>query len=438
MNQETKKEIKTEVHIPEGDLPENATPVLKAQVKNEKNGKFHNVETYLSKEQIEQFKKDPVGFGQELMKGVVYGQDFNLIAFAADYKLVDYTPPENPYFNTKVQVNIPYTLHVPNGYPCKINKVNKEYEAFVRFYKIWTNKAIGSSYLDVVVNDEITQHKDHMVGGFQFPQPPEYGWQMKVEGTNIEKTKDDTGYFRYTKLILEFNTELWKSEGDEKSRQKAKAKVIDGVINKTKELVSKILDVYRFVTQEEYIERTNNINIIDILFVTTGEGFYPYKDRFGISKAIMNRRGDEIGKIREMLENNTMPELYELLLLNSKSAYNKGTYSMSVLESSQALEVFLENHLIEKYKNKGLSEKESFTKLEDSYNWRIKNRLKDLLFETTGARLSDDTKLWDKWTTAYDKIRHPLIHEGYNVSASEAKNTILVNEEVIKWIKALK
>ncbi len=437
MSTEKTENIIPTVDIPEGEAPKNAIPVIKFRAKSKNTGNFHDLETRISSDGLSKFKSNPVQFGEELLKDVTIGGDFNLIAFGVDYKSEDYTPPDKSMFNTKVEVNIPYCLHLPNGYSCNINKQNNNCEAYIEFWKVWTENAMGSSMCDVFAKDAITYYANYEIGNFQFPQKPEEGWQIKVDGKNIEKAKDNTGHFRYTKMILKFNTDLWNTTGTEEKVSKEKAKVVDTVIAKTRNYVFRILDVYRYVTKEEYIERTNNINITDILFITNGEGFYPYKDGYGISIAVMNRKGSEIAKIKELLENNVNLELHELLLLNSKSAFNKGSYSLSVLEASQALEVFLEGFLVNKFKNMGVSEKDINDKLENDNNWKIKNRLKDLLQETTGHKLSENQKLWDKWCTLYDNVRHPLIHKGKLIPAIEAKETLEANEEVIKWITSL-
>jgi hypothetical protein len=66
-----------------------------------------------------------------------------------------------------------------------------------------------------------------------------------------------------------------------------------------------------------------------------------------------------------------------------------------------------------------------------------KIRLNDILKELKGTTLNLQTSIWDKWSTKYDKTRNEVIHAGREPNEKETKDTLDVNEDVIRWISSL-
>ncbi len=264
-----------------------------------------------------------------------------------------------------------------------------------------------------------------------FPHKPETGCEVAIYRKNIQKIRDNTGKYRYTNLKIFFNTNYTKNELDSK-------KILDTVHPEIAEIaqniVNKILDCYRYVTKEDFIEKLAFINILDIYFFKENIGYYPVLPN--VEGARMNRSEVEINSIREMLGTDNKPPVFELLRLNAQSSFERRAYVLSVVESFQALEIFLENYLIRILKKKGLSKEEIKERLRKI--WRTKERLRDLLKEATDRSLLEDKTLWDSWCTMYDKVRSEVVHYGKEPSTKEAFDVIDCNNKVIKWIENIK
>ena len=360
-----------------------------------------------------------------MLKEVRIDTPFKMKSMFPVYSLVK-KPGVPEYANTIAEVNLPYCLHLPNGYEVDVNLLEKKCKAKVIFKKVWTNKAKDSSEVDLFAKDRATYFKKGTITSPVLPHKEELGWELNFTGRNVEKTKDNSGYFRYTKLQVLFNTNYKKREIEKHKLDTVQKEISERV----SEIVNKILDIYRYITKEEYIERLGSLNINNVYFFELDIGFYPVGMR--IEGATMNKSENYIKKIKDMLVNDESPPLYKLLLLNSKSSLNKKMFTFSVVSSSQALEIFLENFLIEKYREIGFSEEETNDKLNQS--WRTKDRLKVLLKETINHSLLEERILWDKWCNMYDKVRNEVIHRGKEPTPKETKDALELNKKVIKWI----
>jgi len=332
--------------------------------------------------------------------------------------------------NTIVEVAIPFCLDLPQGDICKVDMPEKKYSALVHLRKIWTKNSKGSSLVDLFEEDNVTYFANTEVMTPSVPQNDEDGYELLYQGKNVTKTRDNTGYFRYSKLFIEIDTNYSKEQLKDNSQYKETS--LSEIREKTHEIVNRILDIYRFVTNENHIERLSDINIRDIYFVDHNIGFNFLKMGSGIESAIVNRPKTEIDAIRKTLKDGSPCPIYELLFLNAEASYHKRMFTLAVVESFQALEIFLENFLISKL-NCVLSEKEVDEKL--GKTWRTKERLKTLLPEVGVKPPLEDRGLWDHWCTMYDKIRNEVIHKGKEIGATETRKTIDLNKEMVNWIK---
>ncbi len=340
-------------------------------------------------------------------------------------------PPQKPTSgNTLIEVNLPYCLHIPNDYEMIVSLPDKGYEAKVFFYKIWTENANGSSLVDVFAENKKTYFQKSEFITPQIPHQPETGWDFKYQGKNVQKIRDGAGVFRYTKLRIYLYTDY----SPEKLKNKTGFAIASREIyEKSLDIVSRVLDAYRYATKESHVERLAFLTITDIYFHDSNVGYHPVSPN--IEAAIINRSMKEIESIEDMLSSNNKPPLYELLLLSSHSSFEKRMFTLALVESFQALEIFLENFLIEKYKLKSITEADIEQKLNQT--WRTKERLKELLRETTGHSLLENRDLWDKWCTVYDKVRNEVIHHGKELSPEDTKQAIKLNLEVMEWVKKL-
>ncbi len=371
---------------------------------------------------------------KEQIKNVNADKPLIITGITVPYEPSDKLKIENYGFNTLVQVNLPYCLHLPNYYPLGVDLGDGE-KACIESKKIWTDKATGSDESDFLAKDKICYFNKPDIITPRFPQEENVGWELRFTGKNIEKVRDTNGYFRYSRLNIFFDTNFKKEEIDNADHSnKGIFKVLD---EKAQLIVNKFLDIYKVVTEEDFVDRVGFLNTTHILFFEHNSGFLLTSSNYGhIQSAVMNRSRDELEEIEKMLKENIRPELYELLFLNASNSLKKKMFTLAVVESFQALEIFLENYLINKFTSKGLLEAEIKDKLEQK--WRTKERLKDLLKEATGKSLSvNNQTLWNVWRLIYNETRNEVIHKGKEINEKEAEDAIEKNREVVSWIKSL-
>lgn len=339
-----------------------------------------------------------------------------------------------------IEANIPYCLHLPTNIEIEVALPEKDIKGKILFGKVWTNRAkedgLPSDEVDFYMSGAPTYFNKSTMLPPWFPLRPAEGWDQYFTGRNIERMKDQNGTFRYTNLIIEFDPKL-SDEQIEKLKHLTKGEgeaIFDKISEDALALINRVIDCYRYVTKEEYIERIGVLSINNVYFKKENFGFYRMGLVPGVESAMMNRSKEEIEKIEDLLCNATPVSLHELLVLDSHSAFDKKALTLSVVESFQAPEIMLENYLMSVLSKNGLSQQECEDKL--NTNWRTKDRLNVLMKEAKGKALNE-TDLWEKWHTKYDKVRNEVIHQGKQISVGDTKETIEVNESVMDWIKNL-
>lgn len=389
----------------------------------------------LSREQIE---KDIA----ERLKQVSPTRTFGITRMFAHFSYVEADALSGFNFaNVFVEVHIPYCLHIPNGYDIKIDLPDRKIEALVTFNKIWTQQAqedgVGSDDTDFYMADGPAHFQKSTILGPKFPVRPEEGWDQHFTGKNIERMKDQNGTFRYTRLFIEFDPHISEERlAKLKNLSKEEGEVVLGDISDhALAIVNRVIDCYRFVTRQEYIERLGALSINTVYFKKENHGFYLMGQVPGIESAVMNRSKKEIGEIERLLENAVPVPLHDLLVLDAHSAFQRKAFTLAVVESFQALEIMLENYLIKAFEAKGVAKQEYEKKLDT--HWKTKERLNTLLKETKGHALNQNSSLWEPWHTKYDKVRNEVIHQGKQATEEETKDTLKINEDVMTWLREL-
>lgn len=339
------------------------------------------------------------------------------------------------YANVLVEANLPYCIHIPNGYEIEVTtSIGKK--ALVMFEKIWTNNAysdgFGSDQFDVVEKDRVTYYQTSTILTPKYPINPELGWEQHFTGRNIEKMKEQNGTFRYTRVYIQLQSDINHANLDQKKGEEA----LDQITNEALGVVNQIIDCYRYATGQSHIERIGSLNVNMIFFVKENKGFYRMALGPGIETAVINRSQKELEKFEKMLNRGEQPPLYKLLILDSHSALERRSYTLAIVTSFQALEIMLENYLISEYENKGITKKEYEAKMD--MKWKTKERLNGLLKEVKEHQLNENRELWEKWHTHYDKTRNEVIHQGKIPTQEETTSALQANEAVINWLLSLK
>ena len=352
------------------------------------------------------------------------------------YLSYQYSEPDTlkdfDFGNILVQAHIPYCLHVPNHYEMTISIPEQNLEALVIFEKIWTNRAQEdqrqSDITDFFAEDRVLYFKNSVILTPVIPFRPEQGWDSFFTGRNAEKMKDQNCIFRYTRVHIQFNMDVPESLG--KSTNETLLKEVQG---KALAVMNRVIDNYREITKEIHVRRLGELKINLIYFIPQNQGYYLLLPN--IETAKMNRSRQEIENISKRLSTGEKPEVYKLLLLDARSSFDTRDYTLAIVESFQALEIFLENYLIQEFKKRGDSENQYKKALKTS--WQTKDRLNTVLKDLKGSALNEQKNIWDKWCTRYDKTRNEVLHAGKEATEEETLETLDVNEKAIEWILSI-
>lgn len=335
--------------------------------------------------------------------------------------------------NVLVEAHLPYCLHIPNFYEMEISIPEQSLEALVIFRKIWTKRARDergqpSSKTDFFAEDRALYFKNSIILTPKIPLDPEEGWSPRFTGTNIEKMSDQSGVFRYTKVYIQFDHEL----SSDSSEKKLNEKLLGAIREKALTVMNRVIDNYRDTTKEAYIRRLGELPVNLIYLIPKNRGVYVLPH--SIEGAKMNEAGQDIETISDKLSKGEKPEVYKLLLLDALNSFETKDYTLAIVESFQALEIFLEAYLISAFKKRGDPETQYMEIL--NKNWATKQRLTTVLKELKGVSLNEEQKMWDPWCARYDKTRNEVIHAGKESTGKETKETIDINEAVIEWLKS--
>lgn len=198
-------------------------------------------------------------------------------------------------------------------------------------------------------------------------------------------------------------------------------------------IVNRIIDNYRELTGEMHVRRLGDLKVNLIYFIKQNTGFYLLN--FYIATAIVNRSKTELKELQSKLSSGSKPSLYKLLLLNAKDSLKNKDDTLAIVESFQALEIFLENYLIAEFKKKGKTESQ-YRKILDT-SWRTKERLDVVLKDLKGVSLNQNAGLWNPWCTRYSKTRNEVVHLSKEPTENETSETLMINEKVISWVLSL-
>lgn len=350
--------------------------------------------------------------------------------YADDDALADFD-----YANTLVEVNLPYCLHLPNEHEIEVDIPEEGIKAFVIFKKFWTEKAtensVGSSEIDFYAKDRVLYFQKSTILTPKLPLRPREGWEQHFTGKNIENIKEQNGVFRYSKLYIQFDFDI----PVEKLSPRDGNEYFNDVKNKALVVVNRIIDCYRVTTEQDHVQRLGNLGVNMIYFRNHRTGFYVLSPGFGIMSAIINRSSEEIESIGKMLEDGRKPDLYSLLLLDASCSFDHKNYALAVVQSFQALDIFLEAFLLEDLQKKGYTEDDATKYLE---KYLTKERLKICLKELRNASLAEANKIfWDEWLSLYKETRNKIIHKGKEPRSEEVANVLAANIKVIEWLKSL-
>lgn len=373
-----------------------------------------------------------------------------LISYLVDPK------PLDAIETVQILVRLPFCLYVPSTrylfiYP------NSDASIGIVPEKIWTERSKGSNdpSPELVVATESVHLADGELITDWIGQPTAHTGEFQA--INMEFDRDPSGYFRYTRLTVEFDWEVpfgYLTPGtypdgsqDFDITSEMSARVLP--------FVNHFVDLYRYVTGDVYIEGISVPVIEDIRIglpdqcnlrkqktskdakLTYKHGFHPQMlGTHGIRPAMVSKPKEDIDSFRALLEDGFRPTIDEILRQRALAALERHDLKSAVIESFTSLEIFAE-HLYYDGLSDRMKDDEIENLLTSDRNWQLPVRLKDLLKSQFGKSIPEvDNQMWDRWYTNY-KIRNDVVHRNFLPTENASTEMLRTNDDMKRILQAI-
>lgn len=347
----------------------------------------------------------------------------------------------------QVVVRLPCCLYIPST-RYVFNFPNKDDLIGIVPEKIWTEKAKESTTLTselVVPNQSVYLDKAELITEWR-GKPGQFAEDLQAR--NMEFDRDPTGYFRYTRLTLEFDWSVPKWYNPSQPKEDHTQQIIAQMSALTLPLTNYFVDVYRTVTQDTYLPNIPALAIEDIRIgihdncsirkhekypggpLIYKYGYYPYLlGMRGIRSAIVSKPQEIIDHFRLLLKEGFRPPIDHLLQQSALAALERRDVKMAIIESFISLELYTERFYYDR-----LTTQMEIAQIDELIstggNWRLTVRLKDLLRKQFGKAIPDiNSDLWAQWLKNHNH-RHSVIHRNLLPSEDEAQRILQLNESI--------
>lgn len=359
----------------------------------------------------------------------------------------------------QVVVRLPYCLYIPSTRYLFDSPDSGETVGVVP-EKVWTKRAEGSTVLNsepVARNAPIYLRDNQLITDSMGQPRPLTG---DIQAINMEFDRDPNGYFRYSRLTVEFDWPVPSGydpsrQRDDHSQDDSDLVIVEQISTLALPHANHFIDVYRTTTEDVYIERVPVLVVEDIRIgihkdssIRLNEqgpgGSFVYKFGYlpnmlgmhGIRPAMVSKPLEVVESFRTTLASGTRPPTDELLRQSALAALERHDAKLAVIESCISLEVFVERFYFDKS-----SGTETTSQIEDllgaGNNWRLEVRLRELLREHFGKSISDiDNGLWSKWLEG-QQHRHGIVHRNLVPSEEEASEVLQLNESIKRAMETL-
>ncbi len=356
-------------------------------------------------------------------------------------------------------VRLPYCLYIPSiryvfNYPIDGELLG------VYPQKVWTKRSEGSDIeiSELVVPNEPVYLNDAQILTQSIGQPKPLAEELRAR--NMEFERDPSGYFRYTRLTVEFDWQVPDGfypyqEGNDGRAQEDVRQVVDEISTMVLAFVNHFVDVYRTVTDDLYLERLPELCVEDIRIGIHDDysirkheqypgGSFTYKcgyhpitfGMYGIRPAMVSKPKEVVDSFRYLLESGFRPPVDELLRQSALAALERHDAKLAVIESFISLEVYVERFFYERLTQTMTSTEIDYL-LRTGDNWKLTVRLKELLLEHCGQAIPHiDNSLWSEWIKR-QKQRHEIVHRNLVPSEDDAQRILHLNESVKRAMETL-
>jgi len=201
--------------------------------------------------------------------------------------------------------------------------------------------------------------------------------------------------------------------------------------------VNRLVEVYRYVTQDYYIPVINQEEVANVFQVGLGtltdrELVEHYRKEMGYDTRLTNTLPDYPDEtcieIQRMLDGKEQVPLYEELVMRARGLFEERNARMSVIEIQTAFEVFAKG-AVAAY----CSQPENIGK-KDVSGVPFAKITKTYLGRATGKTFGPGQSDYDRWDSDAYRLRNRVVHEGYVPSLDEALDAVLAVEYALEYL----
>lgn len=215
------------------------------------------------------------------------------------------------------------------------------------------------------------------------------------------------------------------------------------LLQKSVELVQRILDVCRIVTGDHYIHNLTRADIMsyNIVHINVDGNELPgaLTGFFG-GGGILATGGadtihaDKLNSVKNILEKDVKIPLEQELLSHARDYYFYGSYKVAVVEAETAFEAFVHAFIAKHYRLRQKPESDIKNILEKT---GFKNLLNDHIRILTNFNFSISTQ-YTSWIENTYELRNKIVHQGKkDVTAEESLKAITTAEGTISFLNGL-
>ena len=249
-----------------------------------------------------------------------------------------------------------------------------------------------------------------------------------------ELWRDKHGRFRRTRALVVLPESIMKFEDRDVFWTENVATIFDYAVR----AVSRLIEVYRYVTQDYYIpfidqEEVMNEFCVGLCTYDAEKLVVHYQNQMGYDIRLTNTLPDypdeTCAEIKRLLHEKEQIPLYEELIMRARSLYEEENARMSVIEIQTAFEVFARGAVFFYYSQPG-----NINKINDASKLDFVSVAKIHLERATGRVFRPGQSDYDRWYGDTYLLRNKVIHQGYAPSLEEAIEAVLAVECALEYL----
>jgi hypothetical protein len=273
--------------------------------------------------------------------------------------------------------------------------------------------------LDVRIEDKVFEV--HFEREYRRDSDPAVSGSGILASSNLELERDRLGRAAHTRVEIRFPMYV-EHETDNPWP------LLDWV----HAVINRVLDVYRYATDEFHVETIPKNELRDYTVRTVGpDGTFSSPTMIIPHWKVYLPPEPISDEARRLLGDGTDLPIQRVLYLNAKREVFYENYRLAVVEAETAFEVLIDQVIAQYYRGQGLSSAEIENKLRAGLTNLIEHHIPRCCGEAF-----EGTPEHTAWQNDLYNLRNSVVHDGASVDGNQARDALDAAEQAINWIQA--